>query len=120
VVPSIRRHHPGIDIIRLRATFSDAAQQTWPLRPFPYATGGVHEHACIRCPFRRIDPNRLDRLESIEHSLGERIHEAEPRRGLADVAQLRRTLDHLQAKKQTLVRLPAQPADPLAAAGSAS
>jgi hypothetical protein len=37
----------------------------------------VHEHACIRCPVLRPDPEQLPRLEEIHANLLDRLREAE-------------------------------------------
>ena len=37
----------------------------------------THEHACIRCPMLRVDPQQLHRLQAITENLTERITEAE-------------------------------------------
>ncbi len=71
----------------------------------PYATDCAHEHACIRCPFQRVDPERLDRLRLIENNITERITEAEDKAWLADLTQLQRTLSHLREKKETVLTL---------------
>ena len=41
-----------------------------------YATPCIHEHACVRCPLLRPDPNQLGRLEEIRINLVARIDEA--------------------------------------------
>lgn len=41
-----------------------------------YATPCIHEHACVRCPLLRPDPNQLGRLQEIRTNLVARIDEA--------------------------------------------
>ncbi|MEE9416955.1 MAG: site-specific integrase, partial [Acidimicrobiales bacterium] len=41
-----------------------------------YATPCEHEHACLRCPLLRPDPNQLPRLEEIHANLLDRLSEA--------------------------------------------
>lgn len=54
-----------------------------------YGSGCQHEHACIRCPMLRPDPDQRERLQSIIDSLEERIAEADQRGWLGEVDGLR-------------------------------
>ncbi len=39
----------------------------------PYGSTCEHEHACIRCPVLRVDPQQLHRLQTIAENLADRI-----------------------------------------------
>jgi site-specific recombinase XerD len=43
----------------------------------PYQTPCNHEHACVRCPSLRVDPNQRHRLVAIIENLKDRIRDAE-------------------------------------------
>lgn len=58
-----------------------------------FGTPCVHEHACIRCPVLRPDPEQMPRLEEIHANLIDRLQEAKEqgaRRGRRDRGQPRR------------------------------
>jgi hypothetical protein len=42
-----------------------------------YGTSCQHEHSCVRCPVRRVDPAQRPRLEEIRSNLKDRITESE-------------------------------------------
>lgn len=42
----------------------------------PYGTPCAHEHACVRCPMLRVDPQQRHRLTGIIRNLADRIREA--------------------------------------------
>jgi hypothetical protein len=65
----------------------------------PYGTPCVHEHACIKCPFLRIDPDQLPRLELIEASAISRLAEARERQWLGEVSALEDSLRHIRSRK---------------------
>jgi len=53
-----------------------------------YGTPCQHEHACIRCPMLRPDPNQLGRLVEIVENLNARLTEAHNRGWLGEVEGL--------------------------------
>jgi hypothetical protein len=65
----------------------------------PYGTPCVHEHACIKCPFLRMDPAQAPRLDQIEASTRSRLAEARERQWLGEVSALEDSLRHIRAKK---------------------
>jgi hypothetical protein len=65
----------------------------------PYGTPCVHEHACIKCPFLRLDPAQAPRLDQIEASTRSRLAEARERQWLGEVSALEDSLRHIRAKK---------------------
>lgn len=68
----------------------------------PYGTPCVHEHACIRCPFLRLDPEQLPRLDQIEANTQERLTEARQQTWLGEVAALEDSLRHIRHKRSQL------------------
>ncbi|MFD4254539.1 hypothetical protein [Amycolatopsis thermoflava] len=61
----------------------------------PYGTPCIHEHACIRCPFRRLD--------SIEANTRDRLTEARGRlQWLGEAAALEESLRHIADKRRQL------------------
>ncbi|MEU4395249.1 tyrosine-type recombinase/integrase, partial [Kribbella sp. NPDC023855] len=68
----------------------------------PYGTPCHHEHACIRCPMLRVDPQQKPRLMEIIHNLSERIAEAKVNGWLGEVEGLQVSLRAAQAKLTTL------------------
>lgn len=75
----------------------------------PYGTPCVHEHACLRCPFQQIEPTELPNLDKIKANIDQRLEAAHEKQWLGDVAQLEKTLAHVEAKREGLLRLLAQP-----------
>jgi gamma-glutamylcyclotransferase (GGCT)/AIG2-like uncharacterized protein YtfP len=65
----------------------------------PYGTPCVHEHACIRCPFLRLDSAQLPRLDEIETNTRSRLAEARQQTWLGEVAALEESLRHIAAKR---------------------
>lgn len=63
-----------------------------------YGSGCQHEHACIRCPMLRPDPDQHQRLQYIIDSLEERIAEAVERGWLGEVDGLRTSLAAAEQK----------------------
>jgi len=59
----------------------------------------VHEHACVRCPFLRLDPAQTPRLDIIEANTKSRITEARGHQWLGEVAALEESLRHIRAKR---------------------
>jgi hypothetical protein len=68
----------------------------------PYGTPCVHEHACVRCHFLRLDPSQAGRLETIETNTRERLAEASQRQWLGEVAALEESLRHIRVKRAQL------------------
>jgi hypothetical protein len=65
----------------------------------PYGTPCVHEHACERCRFLRVDPAQLPRIEEMTCNAENRMEEARGRAWLGEVAALEQTLDHLRRRR---------------------
>ncbi len=78
----------------------------------PYGTPCVHEHACSRCRFLRVDPAQLPRIEEMTCNAEARLAEAQDRAWLGEVAALEESLMHLrQRRTEALSQLaPAPPA----------
>ncbi|WIN00039.1 site-specific integrase [Actinoplanes oblitus] len=72
----------------------------------PYGTPCNHEHACIRCPMLRVDPDQRHRLVEIATNLEERITEAHENGWLGEVQGLRVSLDAARSKLGALDRQP--------------
>ncbi len=70
----------------------------------PYGTPCVHQHACIRCPFLRLDPAQAPRLEAIEANTRDRLTEAHQRQWLGEVGALEESLRHIVKKKAQLAK----------------
>ncbi len=64
----------------------------------PCGTPCIHEHACVRCPFLRVDPSQRPRLQQLHTNTEERIDEARDRGWLGEVSALQETLRHITAK----------------------
>ncbi len=71
----------------------------------PYGTPCVHEHACVRCPFLRIDPAQLPRLNDIESNTRARLDEARQKTWLGEVAALEESLAHIARKRSRALEL---------------
>lgn len=71
----------------------------------PYGTPCIHEHACVRCPFLRVDPAQLHRLVELEENTAERIREAHDRGWAGEVTGLNESLIHITRKKEQAVHL---------------
>ncbi len=69
-----------------------------------YGSGCQHEHACIRCPMLRPDPDQHERLQSIIDSLEERIAEASERGWLGEIEGLRTSLAAAEQKLTQMQR----------------
>jgi hypothetical protein len=65
----------------------------------PYGTPCVHEHACTRCRFLRVDPAQLPRIEDMTRNAQERLTEARDRAWLGEVAALEESLEHLRQRR---------------------
>ena len=65
----------------------------------PYGTPCVHEHACARCRFLRVDPAQLGRIEEMTTNAEARLVEARDKVWLGEVAALEETLTHLRRRR---------------------
>jgi integrase len=65
----------------------------------PYGTPCVHEHACSRCRFLRVDPAQLPRIEEMTSNAEARLTEAQDRAWLGEVAALEESLKHLRQRR---------------------
>jgi integrase len=84
----------------------------------PYGTPCVHEHACTRCRFLRVDPAQLGRIEDMTCNAEDRLNEARDRGWLGEVAALEESLTHLRARSaEARLRL-ADNGNPFAAEGT--
>jgi hypothetical protein len=64
----------------------------------PYGTPCVHEHACTRCRFLRVDPAQLGRIEDMTANAEARLAEAREKVWLGEVAALEESLSHLRRR----------------------
>lgn len=64
----------------------------------PYGTPCVHEHACARCRFLRVDPAQLPRIEEMTRNAEARLEEARDRAWLGEVVALEDSLKHLRQR----------------------
>ncbi|MFC8944097.1 tyrosine-type recombinase/integrase [Streptomyces rochei] len=71
----------------------------------PYGTPCAHEHACVRCPMLRVDPQQRRRLQEIIRNLGDRIEEARANGWLGEVQGLQISLEAARSKLSSLDRL---------------
>jgi hypothetical protein len=65
----------------------------------PYGTDCPHEHACVRCPMLRMDPQQLSRLLQIEKNTHDLLAEARENRWEGEIQGLEETLVHIAEKK---------------------
>jgi hypothetical protein len=65
----------------------------------PYGTPCVHEHACTRCRFLRVDPAQLGRINEMTDNAEERLVEAKDRAWLGEVAALEESIKHLRIRQ---------------------
>lgn len=65
----------------------------------PYGSLCVHEHACTRCRFLRVDPVQLPRIQEMTRSAEDRLAEARDRAWLGEVAALEESLRHLRQRR---------------------
>lgn len=70
----------------------------------PYGTPCQHEHACVRCPVLRVDPEQRHRLVEIIRNLNDRITEARLNGWLGEVEGLNASLNAATAKLVALDR----------------
>ena len=65
----------------------------------PYGTPCVHEHACTRCRFLRVDPAQLGRINEMTENAEQRLVEAKDRAWLGEVAALEESIKHLRIRQ---------------------
>jgi hypothetical protein len=65
----------------------------------PYGTLCVHEHACTRCRFFRVDPAQLGRIEEMTANAEARLAETRDNVWLGEVAALEESLTHLRRRR---------------------
>ncbi|MBU8814345.1 tyrosine-type recombinase/integrase [Mycolicibacterium goodii] len=65
----------------------------------PYGTACVHEHACTRCRFLRVDPAQLGRIDEMTDNAEQRLAEAHDKGWLGEVAALEESLKHLRIRQ---------------------
>jgi integrase len=70
----------------------------------PYGTPCAHEHACVRCPMLRVDPQQRRRLIEITRNLAERIREAKANGWRGEVEGLTVSLTAAESKLAGLDR----------------
>jgi hypothetical protein len=70
----------------------------------PYGTPCIHEHACIRCRFLRVDPAQLPRIDEMTANAEQRLAEAKDRAWLGEVAALEESLRHLRQRRSEAQR----------------
>jgi hypothetical protein len=75
-----------------------------------YATGCIHEHACLRCPLLRPDPAQRARLTEIRDNLLARIDEARREHWLGEVDGLQISLAGARQKLAHLDQITARAA----------
>jgi hypothetical protein len=80
----------------------------------PYGTPCVHEHACTRCRFLRVDPSQLGRIDEMAENAEERLIEARDRGWLGEVAALEDSLKHLRNRQAEAQRRLAEGSNPFA------
>ena len=65
----------------------------------PYGTDCPHEHACVRCPMLRMDPQQFSRLLQIEKNTHDLLAEARENRWAGEIQGLEETLVQIAEKK---------------------
>ena len=78
----------------------------------PYGTPCVHEHACTRCRFLRVDPAQLGRIDEMTANAEARLTEARDQVWLGEVAALEESLTHLRRRRAEAEAQRARPATP--------
>lgn len=65
----------------------------------PYGTPCIHEHACVKCRFLKVDPAQLGRIETMTSNAEERLVEARQNVWLGEVSALEQDLLHLRKRR---------------------
>lgn len=73
-----------------------------------HGTPCVHEHACVRCPQLRPDPDQMPRLEEIHDNLLDRLKEAKDQGWLGEVAAIETTVAAAEDKLVSMRELAAK------------
>ena len=81
----------------------------------PYGTPCVHEHACTRCRFLRVDPAQLGRIDEMTENAEQRLVEAQDKGWLGEVAALEESLKHLRTRQVEAQRRLGESTNPFAA-----
>ncbi|MFC3960964.1 tyrosine-type recombinase/integrase [Nocardia jiangsuensis] len=72
----------------------------------PYGTPCIHEHACVRCPFLRLDPTQAPRLDDMAANARDRLDHARDKQWLGEIDALQQTLRHIATKRRHLETTP--------------
>ena len=80
----------------------------------PYGTPCVHEHACTRCRFLRVDPAQLGRIDEMTENAEQRLVEAQDKGWLGEVAALEESLKHLRTRQAEAQRRLGESTNPFA------
>lgn len=80
----------------------------------PYGTPCVHEHACTRCRFLRVDPAQLGRINEMTDNAEQRLIEAKEQAWLGEVAALEESLKHLRKRQSEAQQRLSASANPFA------
>lgn len=83
----------------------------------PYGTACVHEHACTRCRFLRVDPAQLGRINEMTENAEQRLAEAKDRAWLGEVAALEESIKHLRTRQSQAQQLLSTGTNPFAEQG---
>jgi hypothetical protein len=100
----------GNDVSPTSKSESANREQRGQLPP-PLRHPCVHEHACTRCRFLRIDPAQLHRVRDMTRNTEDRLAEAKERAWLSEVAALEESLRHLRQRRAEAERATQQPAE---------
>ncbi|MET7852819.1 tyrosine-type recombinase/integrase [Streptomyces avermitilis] len=73
-----------------------------------YGSPCVHEHACVRCPQLRPDPDQMPRLEEIHDNLLDRLKEAKDQGWLGEVAAIETSVAAAEDKLASMRELAAK------------
>jgi hypothetical protein len=80
----------------------------------PYGTPCVHEHACTRCRFLRVDSAQLGRIDEMTENAEQRLVEAQDKGWLGEVAALEESLKHLRTRQAEAQRRLGESTNPFA------
>ncbi|WP_329164255.1 site-specific integrase [Streptomyces sp. NBC_01387] len=73
-----------------------------------YGSPCVHEHACVRCPQLRPDPDQMPRLEEIHDNLLDRLKEAKDQGWLGEVAAIEASVAAAEDKLSSMREMTAK------------
>jgi hypothetical protein len=97
---SIRSAHPATE--QTARTASEPPRVELGVCGRAYGTPCIHEHACLRCPLLRPDPQQQRRLIEIQDNLKARLVEAKNRGWLGEVEGLNISLAGAEQKLATM------------------